>query len=267
MKYIPLLVALMCAPLTAQAQEEKYTDVRLISSVEAVGDLSEIVMGIDVTMKDGWYTYWRMPGDNGVAPVLSLTGSQNVKDIQMAWPVPQRHSIEDMHSFGYQDHVLFPAKVVPEVPGQEIVLNLKLDLMVCKDICIPESVTIERTIPAGEAKPSADAPKIEEVIAALPRKENMDDLGIGTAILGKDAVVVTVQSKEALAEGTDLIIEAPGGILSKPPEIIAPDEAGGDYILKVRGPKDADLTQLLFGKTVKATLISGDQAIEKEITF
>lgn len=267
MRHLPLILSVFLLPVCVQAQEADYTKIKLLSSVQGVGNLSQINLGLDVTLKDDWYTYWRMPGDSGLAPVISLEGSRNVKDLQVLWPTPERIETADMQSFGYKNHVLFPMTLIPDTPGEEVILKMKMDYMICHEICIPQTVELERKFAARDAGVSEEASKISAAIENLPLAENTDDLGIGTAILGKDAVVVTVNSKNRLSENVDLIIDAPNSILTKKPEIIAPTKSDGDYILKVRGPKGANITDILFGKDVKILLINGDQAIEKNISF
>jgi suppressor for copper-sensitivity B len=267
MRHLPLILFVFLMPVCVQAQEADYTKIKLLSATQGIGNLAHIDLGLEVTLKDDWHTYWRMPGDSGLAPVISIDGSENVKDLQIKWPTPSRIITADMHSFGYLSHVLFPMTLIPETPGKDAVLKMKMDYMICHEICIPQTIELERTFAAREPVRSEDAPRIETAIANLPNTENSNELGIGTAILGKDAVAVTVFSKTPLPSNAELIIDAPNSILTKPAEIIPPSNHGGDYILKVRGPSNVDLTDKLFGKTVKALLISGDAAIEKEISF
>src|SRR3954471_9425921 len=48
--------------------------------------------GVQVRLKVGWHTYWRYPGDSGVPPQFDFSGSQNVKDVHVLWPAPERLS-------------------------------------------------------------------------------------------------------------------------------------------------------------------------------
>ncbi len=262
-----LLFLLLVSGGYSSAQAEDYSKARIVSSTQGTADLVAIDMGLEIAMKDQWYTYWRMPGDTGVAPVFDWSGSKNVKEVEVFWPTPKRFTTADMHSFGYDGTVLFPLRITPEKTGQDILVQLKLDLMICHDICIPQTMTIERLFRAGPAIPSDDATLIRASIDALPVRDGSDQLSIGTAILASEAVAVTVKSDEPLDEHTDMIVETQHGILTRPPEIIAPVSEGGDYVLKVSGPDGADLTQELFGKTINVMLIHKDKAIEKNITF
>src|SRR5215470_10497297 len=46
--------------------------------------------GVEITLKPGWKTYWRYPGDSGVPPSLDFSGSQNLKAVTVLHPAPQR---------------------------------------------------------------------------------------------------------------------------------------------------------------------------------
>lgn len=267
MKFLPLIFTLLI-PVTVMAQENAdYTKVQLLSATTGTGNLPSLDMGLELAIKDQWYTYWRMPGDSGVAPVLKWDGSENVKDVIFHWPVPKRFTTMGMHSFGYDGTTLFPLTVIPKEPGKDVGLKLAMDLMVCHDICIPQTITAYRVFSAGLPNKSEQAAEIEAALKKLPAIEGNKDLSIETVVLGKEAVVVTAKSATPLDEKTDLIVETENGMLTAPPEIISPTNSGDGYVLKVKGPEGRDLTGDLFGKSVKILLINGDQAVEKEVNF
>jgi len=256
-------------PLVAAAQDDaqQHAQAQLISATTGVGKLPVLDMGLDIALNDGFYTYWKMPGDNGLAPTFDWSGSTNVKDVAVSWPTPKRITLMDMNSFGYEQGVLFPLAVTPQEPGKAVTLKLKLTLMVCHDICIPQETTIERTFAEGDSVKSDSYTKIEEAKKRLPARDNTARLGIDTTVLGKDAVVVTAFAKQGFGENADLIIETPNSMLTAKPEITPPAAKGDKYVMKVKGPDKTDLTKELFGKTVQILLINGEDAVEKTVTF
>src|SRR5262245_8816410 len=50
--------------------------------------------GIDIALDEGWKTFWRVPGDAGVAPQFDWSRSRNVKSLTMLWPAPKRYDEE-----------------------------------------------------------------------------------------------------------------------------------------------------------------------------
>ena len=93
--------------------------------------------GIEIKLAPGWKTYWRYPGDSGVPPRFDFAGSQNVKDVTVAWPAPHRFSDDSGISIGYKDNVIFPLHVVPQDHSKPVRLRVKADYAVCEKICIP----------------------------------------------------------------------------------------------------------------------------------
>ena len=70
--------------------------------------------GVEVAAASpGWHTYWRYPGDAGVPPQFDFAQSENVKQIDVMWPAPQRLAEAGSTTIGYQLGVLFPLRVVP----------------------------------------------------------------------------------------------------------------------------------------------------------
>jgi suppressor for copper-sensitivity B len=62
---------------------------------------------LTVELKPGWKTYWRSPGEGGVAPKISWP--EGVTD-SWSWPVPSRFDISGMTTQGYHDKVTIPIR-------------------------------------------------------------------------------------------------------------------------------------------------------------
>lgn len=265
---IRIILFFLCFILSSSsyAQGGDHARARLISSYESVGTFAALEMGLELSLDEKWYTYWRTPGDAGLAPQFDWTGSTNVKNVEVQWPAPHRYTAFDMHSFGYSDIVIFPLKVTPEKPGEAVSLHVKADIVVCHEICIPQTLTAEINLPPGPAKKSVDQAFLRKAIAALPVQENTRDIGVETAILGKDAITVIAYSKEGWEPGADLFIEAPNVTLTSVPEIM-PQNEGNKAVIKIKGPEGADLTSYLLGKEVTVVLTKDGRALERKMSF
>lgn len=95
-----------------------------------------------------WKTYWRAPGDAGIPPVFDWTGSQNLGDIKMHWPRPEVFISNGMRSIGYHDELILPIEVTAITADQPVMLNATIDLGVCRDICMPASLTVTADLSA-----------------------------------------------------------------------------------------------------------------------
>lgn len=250
--------------LPAAAQEGAsghYASARFISGAENVDKKPSRNLGLDITLQDGWYTYWRMAGDNGLPPKFDWSGSTNVKHVDIAWPAPSRFTLMDMHSFGYSDHVLLPLTVTPENPTQPVQLDVKLNMVVCHEICVPENLHVT----GDDMKVEPEALKAAR--AALPASENSDDLGMSAAVLSRDALVITAYAKGGFHKDADVVVETSPPLLTVPPQILIDEKDADRAVLKVVAPAGMDLTKELFGKKATIVLLHGGKSLEKEFTF
>lgn len=99
--------------------------------------------GIEIRLSPGWKTYWRYPGEAGVAPRFDFAASENVKTVTVLWPAPQLFSEEGI------DRVILPLRVVPQDASKEVKLRLNLDYGICEKLCIPAEAKAEVIMPDG----------------------------------------------------------------------------------------------------------------------
>ncbi len=147
------LLALLAVPAAAaqpgfgpwsNGQEAR---VRLVAA--GIGDDGRLAGGIEIMLDPGWWTYWRTPGAAGIPPVIDFSGSGNVGEVAVSFPLPERHDDGYGASNVYAGGVLLPfSAAVPEA-GAPVELRLSLDVGVCQEVCIPEHVEATLTLPPG----------------------------------------------------------------------------------------------------------------------
>lgn len=99
---------------------------------------ANVVRGVvQIDLDPGWKTYWREPGDAGVPPELSITGSTNVKSATLAFPAPHRFDDGGTHWAGYKQPVSLPVTLTLTEPNQPAQLKGHAFLGICETICIP----------------------------------------------------------------------------------------------------------------------------------
>lgn len=111
--------------------------------------------GAQIRLKAGWHTYWRYPGDSGVPPKFDFSGSQNVKEVHVLWPAPERLSEEGGVSIGYAHDLTMPLHVVPQDLSKPVTLKMKLDYAVCEKMCVPAAAKAELTLASGPVSQDA----------------------------------------------------------------------------------------------------------------
>ncbi len=119
---------------------------------------------LDLQLAPQWKTYWRSPGDAGIPPQFDWTGSENVASVRFHWPAPDVFRTNGMQSIGYHDALVLPIEVTPVDPSRPVRLRARVDLGVCKDICMPASLDLA----ADLTLPGASDPVIRTALEAQP---------------------------------------------------------------------------------------------------
>lgn len=235
---------------------------RLLSATDAAGTDKELHGGLQVTLEEGWDTYWRSPGDAGAPPTIDWSGSTNVASVDWRWPAPARFVLIGLDTFGYLHEVVFPLVVHPERSGEPIALRGRLDILVCSNICVPKSLDVSLDLPAGPVVPDAEAANlIARYDAQVPDDGSLSGLTVGgiTATSGNPgAMQVAISSREALI-APDVIVESDQWSFGKPNVSIALDRMTATAVLPVTSGPDAIG---LPGASVTLTVLDGSRASE-----
>ncbi|SNR34475.1 protein-disulfide reductase DsbD domain-containing protein [Puniceibacterium sediminis] len=123
------------------------------------------VAALHLTLAPGWKTYWRSPGDAGIPPEFSWQGSDNVSAVGVNWPTPKVFYQSGMRSVGYAHEVVLPLRVTGRTSGTDMRLHGVVELGVCSDICVPQTVEVNALLPAAADKPD---PMIAGALADMP---------------------------------------------------------------------------------------------------
>ncbi len=215
---------LMLAPAGAHAQTatpwvEGYNSKTrmIVGTVAKAGAAPRTLAGIEITMAEGWKTYWRTPGDaGGVPPNFDWAGSDNLAAAKVLYPAPSRLKDASGDSVGYKKTVIFPIEVTAKDPSKPIKLNVALEFGVCREICVPAEAKLSLVVPASGVE--AAAPGLISSIDGVPRKTadrrpNDPEFKAGRATLTGDKPKLEVDIAFAgTGVGGDVFIEAPDGI-------------------------------------------------------
>lgn len=252
----------------AQTPQPLHVKAEIFSPITATGQESSIPAALRLDLEEGWDTYWRTPGDAGLAPHFDWAGSDNLKSAAAQWPAPHRFTTLDLESFGYKDTVIFPVTLTPETPGQAISLKLRLDLLVCKDICVPETHSLAFTLPAGEG---AKGPRAAEYQAALKRipaaAENVRFENPALAFDGSNNVFLVTEATlpHTPSRKADLFVEHESGLIFGAPQI-ARDSKSGKTVFRMMSHATAALEiqqKDLTGAPFTLTYVDGDTLAEQ----
>lgn len=114
---------------TGWLQSPQNTHAKVRFQAEPSGNETQVLLS--VSLEKGWKTYWRSPGEGGVAPVIEWQDS--AVSAQWFWPTPSRFDVAGLTTQGYHDEVTFPIVMTGTSPGT---LSGTLTLPTCSNVCI-----------------------------------------------------------------------------------------------------------------------------------
>lgn len=209
---------------------------------------------LTVELQSGWKTYWRSPGEGGVAPQIHWP--KEVGDTWY-WPVPSRFDISGLTTQGYHDKVIIPMVIT----GTDAdTLNGTLTLSTCSNVCLLTDYTLrlDFNTPVDEAFQRA----FDSAMRAIP-----GDSGISSNL------------SAWLSDGNLVITGTTDGEWKKPAIYFDPLEGDilpGDPAIRHNGnqlhvtvpvtDEWGDKPATLKGKALSFVLTNGDNAQQTVIT-
>ena len=261
--FLLLLVPSLARSQASDWQTAEQGRVRILSAVTGTGTRPIIPGGLEVELKPNWHTYWRTPGDAGAPPDLQVEASSlNLDHVALLFPVPDRHIQAGLETIGYEGHLVFPIQISPKIIGQPIDMNLKLTLLVCSDICVPNEFKINLKIPAGGDGPSSFDELLKNWQARVPVDDQQAWKITHSQIGDKNSVTLDFVAARALQNPRAFVETKDGGIF-QPPEISL-DNSHHQGTIKLTLHADAELPN---PPQLTVTLADGDHGWEQHIAL
>jgi DsbC/DsbD-like thiol-disulfide interchange protein len=229
--FLAVLAALVAGPTLVLAGDRPAARfdsdaVALTLVAEAPGADGSIRAALAIDLAPGWKTYWRDPGEAGIAPSLDLSGSSNAVVDSLSFPAPHRFGDDYASSNGYSGPMAIALRLRRDPAGTDTVLRAKIFIGVCRDICIP--VAADLTAVSAEA----DAGAVAAAFDALPESHDPAQ-GILGAALSADRTLLTVTATTGGAERPDLFVAGPEGWAFGVPTVAEADNGRMAFTLPV----------------------------------
>ena len=198
--------------------------------------------GLSLDLAPGWKTYWRSPGEAGIPPEFDWSGSENVKSVRVLWPSPVVFHTNGMQTVGYKGGVVLPLEVMPIDPGQPMMLKARVDMGICKDVCVPAVIEVQ----ADLSDPGADQGEIRAALQAQPTSSGQAGVGRVSCIVepiadglrltatfeiaaqGRDEVVVFEPADRSIWVA-EAVTSRQAGVLTSVTEVVA--ASGAPFVL------------------------------------
>jgi len=171
-----LLLAGIAAATPAPAQgpvRVEAVEVELVSRDAAAVPGRELVLGLRIRHDPHWHTYWRNPGDSGLATEVELALPPGFSSRPIDWPAPQRLFIPPLANYGYEDEIVLPIRVsVPaSASAGPLQITARASWLMCKDVCIPGDASLALALPVSggpEVQRSRHATLFDVAEARMP---------------------------------------------------------------------------------------------------
>lgn len=238
---------------------DKYSSLRLIPGGP---DGANLTGGIEITLKPGWKTYWRVPGDSGIPPRFDFSKSDNVETVTVLWPAPTKFPDgAGGHSIGYSDTVILPLKITRKNAAAPATLRASIDYAVCEKLCVPVHAATELKL----AKASSPAnTRLAAALASVPKpaKTGDGDLTI-SAVRREGNKGVVVEARVPQGSQADLFVEGPTAHWALPlPSAMETSPGHRRFTFALDGVPPGEKAA---GAALKFTLVGPDRAYEYDV--
>jgi thiol:disulfide interchange protein DsbD len=177
-------------------------------------------VGLRLVHQPHWHTYWKNPGDSGLATQLQWTLPKGITAGETAWPTPQKIAIGTLANFGYEGTVLLPVPLTitpafqPSALSQDLEIRLSASWLVCRQECIPQegNFVVRLPLKGSTASHTAD---FDAARAASPQPFS----GPARVQLAADGLILNVGGLPAAWHGKAI------NAFPETPEIVEPAAA------------------------------------------
>lgn len=228
-----LLLALWHGPLLAGPVRTEHAEIEMLADTRHVAPGETFTVAFRLTPDPNWHTYWRNPGDSGMATRVSWQLPEGFAAGELLWQAPERISIEPLTSYGYHAASYHLARITAPAAveeGQTYTLAAKVDWLICEDVCVPESATLSMAFtgaavpPAPVEKAAHDAQHIAEAMRRVPQTRVSAALAVEG---GAARLRLSPEGADAAAlEKADYFAYAPGVTRHGPVPEWAAEEGG-----------------------------------------
>ncbi|MFA7665073.1 MAG: thioredoxin family protein [Burkholderiaceae bacterium] len=250
----------------AGAVRVEAVEVELVAEHGAARPGQPLTLGLRIAHDAGWHTYWRNPGDSGLATELALTLPEGFSAGPIQWPAPWRLFIPPLANYGYEDEIVLPLEVdVPaELPAGPVRITGKAFWLMCHELCIPGEAELALSLPVAAADAPPPASRHAALFAAARARMPTQRLPVTASMQGDR---LSIGFDAALA-GAEFFPYREGLIGNAAPQVLYRIDDGDERparrleILLSDDGRAAAVTAAGLAGAAEGVLVAGDQVFE-----
>ncbi|MEM7229748.1 MAG: protein-disulfide reductase DsbD domain-containing protein [Planctomycetota bacterium] len=201
----------------APAKAEDLASVKVMADHDGIAPGETIHLAISFDIAPKWHIYWKNPGSGGMPTMVTVDGPDDLVIGEAMFPRPIEFQDADGMSFGYEDGttLFVPVTAPTEFTAETIVLQVNVDYLVCKQICLMGNHTATVTLPVKRSgvRPIELPSKMQTARNQLP--VSIEDTDRASASLQRDVLTIRVASDGATT-ATLFPDERPGVTFGEP---------------------------------------------------
>lgn len=202
------------------------TKADLLLAIDVAEPGQQILAGVRLTMPDAWHTYWRNPGDSGMATEIEWQLPNGMTAGEIQWPIPEKYESEGFYTYVYHNEVvlLVPLTISDDAQMGPTEIRAKIKWLECKEVCLPGGGEVSASLTiAATGRPSPDAAILERWQKNLPQRA--DDLKVSAHWENTDAeerpLIIQSQFPGSAVLTDFLPYLEPGYELGAPTEVVS----------------------------------------------
>jgi thiol:disulfide interchange protein len=128
--------------------------INLIADTKYIVPGKHFRLGVQLIMSPGWHTYYKEPGDAGMATKIIWQLPPGFRSGPLLWERPEKFSDAGITTYGYADKTLIAAIVTPpdKLPaGTGLTFSARVEWLACKDLCVPGHAGVQMTMNTADA--------------------------------------------------------------------------------------------------------------------
>lgn len=135
-----------------------------------VGPDKQMWLGLQIEHAPDWHSYWKNPGDSGLATSLEWNLPPGVMAGDTQWPTPKKFPLGDLANYGYEGTVLLPVPVTisSTFQGGPLHVVLQARWLACRQECLPQEGRFEVTLPP-QGPSVAHASAFTQALSSVPQ--------------------------------------------------------------------------------------------------
>ena len=144
-----------------QPESSEPIEAELFSEQTSIQPGKSFGIALKISVDDGWHTYWKEPGDVGVACAIDWALPEGFEADELLWPTPTKYTEGDKSYWGYCDDFVLMTEITPpadlEHSTSPISLSGTLQWLACNDSnCLPGESSIKVDLPVLAATPDVN---------------------------------------------------------------------------------------------------------------